>query len=168
MSIILCICLITYAQEGYRYKNGKDLFHSKISIHRCKQLDELSYRQKSFVVFHQEDFHEIIKVTVQDSLSIRSLMTGTQVLDHLVRMKDIASDLRSPFDLLLLPLKLCLLLLTLLQLYIIQTRFQDTEGILSVIKLRTFLSVFKDNTARDMSYSYSGLHLVDILSSCTA
>lgn len=45
------------------------------------------------IIFHQEDLHEVIKVTVEDSLGIRSLMARAKVLDHLVRMQDIASYL---------------------------------------------------------------------------
>ena len=48
-------------------------------------------------------------------------MSGTKVLDHFVWMKNIASDLRAPRDLLLLTLKLSLFLLTLLQLDVIKT-----------------------------------------------
>ena len=74
-----------------------------------------------FIVFHQEDFHEVIEVAVQHTLSVGRFMTGTKVLHHLVRMKHITSDLRSPLDLLFLSLKLRLLLLTLLQFYIIKS-----------------------------------------------
>ena len=62
-------------------------------------------------------------------------MSRTEVLDHLIRMKHIASDLRAPFYLLLLAFKFSLLLLTLLQLYILKTGLQDSEGILPVVQL---------------------------------
>ena len=75
----------------------------------------------SFAAFHQEHLHAIIKVTVKHPLSIGSLMSGTEVLHHLVRMQHIASYLGPPLNLLLLSLQLSLLLLTLLQLYVIQT-----------------------------------------------
>ena len=71
------------------------------------------------IVFHQKDFHEVIEISIENSLGIRRLMARTEVLDHLVRMQDIASDLRAPFDLLLLTLELGLLLLTLLEFYIV-------------------------------------------------
>lgn len=45
------------------------------------------------IIFHQEDLHEVIQVAVENSLSVRSLMSRAKVLDHLVRMQDIASYL---------------------------------------------------------------------------
>ena len=120
------------------------------------------------IVFHQKDFHEVIEISIENSLSIRRLMARTEVLDHLVRMQDIASDLRAPFDLLLLAFKLRLLFLTFLELDVIETRLQDTEGILPVVKLRTCLCIFHDYTGRDMLHAHSGLHLVDILSAGSA
>ena len=98
------------------------------------------------IIFHQEDLHEVVKVSVKHSLCIRSLMAGTQVLDHLVRMQDIASYLRAPLDLLLLPLQLGLLLLTFLELYVIETRLEDSEGILPVVKLRTGFSILDNDS----------------------
>lgn len=120
------------------------------------------------IVFHQKDFHEVIEISIENSLSIRRLMARTEVLDHLVRMQDIASDLRAPFDLLLLAFKLRLLFLTFLELDVIETRLQDTEGILPVVKLRACLCIFHDYTGRDMLHANSGLHLVDILSAGSA
>ena len=73
------------------------------------------------IVFHQKDFHEVIEISIENSLGIRRLMARTEVLDHLVRMQDIASDLRAPFDLLLLAFKLRLLFLTFLELDVIET-----------------------------------------------
>ena len=95
-------------------------------------------------------------------------MPCTQVLDHLVRMKDIASDLRAPLNLLFLSLKLSLLLKTFLEFYVIETGLENSESILPVVQLRTCLCVFNNYSRRNMPYTNSGLHLVDILSAGTA
>ena len=48
-------------------------------------------------------------------------MTCAQVLHHLVRMEEIASDLRAPLDLLFLTFKFRLFFLTFLELYVVET-----------------------------------------------
>ena len=73
------------------------------------------------IVFHQKDFHEVIEISIENSLGIRRLMARTQVLDHLVWMKDVTAYLGSPFYLLFLSLKFGLFLLTLLEFYVIET-----------------------------------------------
>ena len=83
-------------------------------------------------------------------------------------MKHIAADLRPPLDLLLLALELRLLLLTFLQFQVIQTRFQDTEGVLPVVQLRTRLGILHHYPGRDMLHPHSGLDLVHVLSACAA
>lgn len=45
------------------------------------------------IILHQEDLHEIIEVSVKHPLGVRSLVSGTKILDHLIRMQDIAADL---------------------------------------------------------------------------
>ena len=84
------------------------------------QASQLFHQILKSIIFHQEDLHEVIQVSVKDCLSIRSLVTGTEILYHLVRMKDIASDLRSPLDLLLLTFEFSLFLLAFLQLDVIE------------------------------------------------
>ena len=42
---------------------------------------------------HEEDFHEVVQVSVKNCLGIRGFMTCAQVLDHLVRVQHITSDL---------------------------------------------------------------------------
>jgi hypothetical protein len=86
-------------------------------------------------VSHKEHFHEVVQITVEDALGVGGLVTGTQILDHLVWMKDVAADLRAPFDLLFLTFKLSLLLLALLEFDVIETGFEDTESILTVVQL---------------------------------
>lgn len=97
------------------------------------------------IISHQEDFHEIIQVSVEHSLRIRGLVTGAQVLDHLVRMKHIASYLGAPFDLLLLALKFSLFFLPFLEFYVVETGFEDSQGILPVIELGAGLGVLHNN-----------------------
>ena len=97
--------------------------------------------QELFIVLHKENLHEIIQVSIKYPLRIGCFVTGTKVLDHLVRVKHIASDLRPPLDLLLLTFKLRLLFLTLLEFYVIKSLLEDTEGILPVVQLRTRLCV---------------------------
>ena len=121
-----------------------------------------------FIVSHQENLHEIIQISVKNTLSIGSLVTSTKVLDHLVRMKHIASDLRAPLNLLLLTLELSLLLLTLLQLDIIETRLQDSKCILPIVKLRTCLRILHHDSRWNMLHTHTGLDLVHILSAGTA
>lgn len=42
---------------------------------------------------HKEYFHKIIQISVKNTLCIGSFMPGTKILDHLVWMQDITSDL---------------------------------------------------------------------------
>ena len=116
------------------------------------------------IVSHQEDLHEVVKVAVEDALRVGGLVAGAQVLDHLVGMKNVAADLGTPLDLLFLAFELGLLFLTLLEFDVIKSRFQDSEGILTVVQLRARLSVLNDNTRRNMPHTHSCLDLVDILS----
>ena len=62
-------------------------------------------------------------------------MAGAEILDHLVGVQDIAADLRTPFDFLLLPFDLSLLFLTFLQFEVIEARLEDAQGILPVVEL---------------------------------
>jgi hypothetical protein len=40
-----------------------------------------------FAVLHKKNLHEIVQIAIKDSLSIRSLMTRAEILDHLVVLK---------------------------------------------------------------------------------
>ena len=121
-----------------------------------------------FVAAHEIDLHEVVEVSVQDSLSVGGLVACAQVLDHLVRMEDIASDLRAPLDLFLLTFEFGLFLLTLLELDVVQTGFEDSEGVLPVVKLRACLRVLHHDAARDVPHPDSCLHLVHVLSAGSA
>ena len=120
------------------------------------------------IVFHQKDFHEVIEISIENSLGIRRLMARTEVLDHLVRMKHIASYLRAPLDLLLLSFELRLFLLTFLKFYVIKAGFQYSKRILSVVKLRTCLRILDHDARRNVPYTHTGLDLVHILSAGSA
>ena len=99
-----------------------------------------------FSGFHKENLHKVIKIAVEDALCVGGFVTGAKVLDHLVWMKNVAADLRAPLDLLLLALKLCLFLLTFLELYVVETRLEDSQCILPVVQLRTGLGILDNDS----------------------
>ena len=74
-----------------------------------------------FIAAHKIDLHKLIEVPVKNPLSVGSLISGTQVLYHLIRMQYITAYLRAPFNLLLLSFKLGLFFLPFLKLYVIKT-----------------------------------------------
>ena len=47
----------------------------------------------NLVIFHQEDLHKVVQVTVKHTLGIGCLVSCPQILDHLIWMEDIAADL---------------------------------------------------------------------------
>lgn len=99
-----------------------------------------------FSGFHKEHFHKIVQIAVKNALGVGGFVTGAKVLDHLVWMQDVTADLRAPFDLLLLTLKLSLLLLTFLELDIVQTGLQYSKSILPVVQLGTSLGILDNDS----------------------
>ena len=95
-------------------------------------------------------------------------MACAEILDHLVGVQDIAADLRTPFDFLLLPFELSLLFLTFLQFEVIEARLEDAQGILPVVELRACLGVFDNDTRWNVTDADSGLHFVDVLAAGAA
>ena len=83
-------------------------------------------------------------------------------------MQDIAAYLRAPLYFLFLAFQFRLLGLTLLQLEVIQSGFQYAQGVLPVVQLGTGLGVLYHNACRDMPYTDSRLHFVDVLSAGSA
>lgn len=93
---------------------------------------------------HQVALHKLVQVAVKHALGVGGGIAGPQVLDHLVRMKDVGADLRAPLDLLFRAFDLGLLLLTLLQLKVIEPRPEDAQGVLPVVLLEAGLRVLHD------------------------
>ena len=112
---------------------------------------------------HQEGLHEFVQVSIQNGLGIGGLHSGTQVLDHLVGMKDVGADLASPFDSLFLALQFRLLCTFFLEFKFVEVALEDSEGVLAVVQLGAGFRVLHNYSGRDMPYPHSGLHLVHVL-----
>ena len=46
-----------------------------------------------FSGFHKEHLHKVIKIAVEDALGVGGFVTGTEILNHLIWMKNVATDL---------------------------------------------------------------------------
>ena len=124
--------------------------------------------RRLFTALHQEDFHKFVEVAVEDALGVGGFVAGAEVFDHLVGMKDIAADLGAPLDFLFLALKFSLFCLAFLEFDVIETGFEDAQGIVPVVVLGAGFGVFNYDTARYVADTDSCLDLVHVLSAGTA
>ena len=83
-------------------------------------------------------------------------------------MEHIGTNLRAPLDFFLLAFEFRLLFTALLELYVVKSRFEDAERILSVILLAASLGILDGNSGRYVPHAHSGFDLIDVLSAVTS
>ena len=114
-------------------------------------------------VLHQIFFHKGIEVAVEHALGVGGLVARAHILDEFVGMEHIGAYLGAPLYLFLLPLELRLLLAALLELDVVKTALEDSEGILAVVLLAAGLGIFDLNARGDMPHAHAGFDFVDVL-----
>lgn len=82
---------------------------------------------------HQVRFDEPVEVAVHHRVDVAGLVLRAQVLHELVGLHHVAADLASPFDAFLGAFDLVELLALLLQLDLVELRFQHLHGLLAVL-----------------------------------
>src|SRR5215217_2032879 len=83
----------------------------------------------------QRRAHELVEVAVEDARRVGGLDVGPQILDHLVRLQDVAADLVAPADVGLLVFQSLLLGFAPLQLGLVETGAQHLPGFFAVLLL---------------------------------
>src|SRR6185436_10640492 len=99
---------------------------------------------------HQEGLDEGIDVAVEDTIHIPHLLLRPMILDELVGMEDVTSNLMAEGDLFLDPADLRELLLLLFRLEIEETRLQRFHRRVTVAMLRPFVLAGHDNPRRNV------------------
>ena len=90
------------------------------------------------------------------------------VLDHLVRMQDVAADLAAEGDVLLLAAELIELRLLLLHLQVVEPRLQHLHRRVAVLVLRSLVLARHDDAGRQVRDADGGVGDVDVLAAGAA
>ena len=112
-------------------------------------------------------FYKVVDVSVHDTLDIANLGLGPVVLDHGIRLENIAPDLAAPGHLLLL-LGVLLLFFFLLGLVVfVQPRAEDFHGHSPVLYLASLVLALHYNACLEVGYADGGIGLVYMLATGT-
>src|SRR3954453_15740510 len=111
--------------------------------------------------------HEPVEVPVQDRARVRRLVIGSEVLDHLVGVEDVAADLVAPTRGEVLTPDLAELFLPLLELELEQPRLQDPDRHLAVLGGRPLVLAGDHDPGRDVREPDRWLGLLDVLAAGT-
>src|SRR3712207_2882035 len=103
-----------------------------------------SIGRKALFGTHQVSFDKVVDLAIHHSVHIRSLMIGAVIL-HPAVVEHVAPYLRSPLDLLLSRLYLCLLRHAVLQLLIVQDGAELAHSVLAVLRLVARLGIFNQD-----------------------
>ena len=108
-------------------------------------------------------FHELIEVAVEHGARIGGLHAGAQILDHLIGLQHVRADLMAPADVGLGGLLGGGLLLTPLQLTLVEPRAQHLPGLRPIAVLRAVVLTHHRDIGRDVSEAHRRFRLVDVL-----
>ena len=107
--------------------------------------------------------HERVEVAVQDGAGVAGLVARAQVLDHLVRVQDVAPDLVAPARLDVLALELADLGLLLLERALEEPGLEDLDRHLLVLGLAALVLALGDDPGRQVGQADGRIGLVDVL-----
>src|SRR4051812_40635337 len=111
-------------------------------------FDALGPAAESFP--RQLGFHELIEIAVEYAAGIGCLHAGSQVLHHLIRLKDVRADLVTPADVGLGGVVGERRSLAPLQLLLVQTRTQHVPGLCAIAMLRAVILAEYHDAGWDM------------------
>ena len=120
------------------------------------------------VELHQVRLDEAVDVAVHHRVDVTDLVLRAQVLHQFVGLHHVAADLAAPFDAFLGTLNFVELRALLLQLDLVELRFQHLHGLLAVLRLRAGHLALDDDAGGVVVQAHGRLHLVDVLSAGTA
>src|SRR3954468_3386867 len=107
--------------------------------------------------------HEGVEIAVEDSTRVARLVVRAEVLNHLVWVQHVASDLVAPTGLDVLALQLPDLLLLLLERSLEEPRLQHLDRHLLVLGLAAFVLALGDDPGGQMRQPACRVGLVDVL-----
>src|ERR1017187_2319727 len=116
----------------------------------------------------EPDTDKWMNISVHDALHVTGLMAGAQVLDHLVRLKDVTADLIAPGHRAFLPVVFFHRGALLVLFLFVEARLQHRHRQLTVLVLAALVLALDHDAGRQVRHTNRCLNLVHILSALAA
>src|SRR5262245_41391157 len=136
---------------------------SSVNVFVCRRLAERAAR-----FLHEKRLDEHVEVAVEHAVDVADLLFGPVIFGELIRMEDVAPNLAAERDLLLRAPDLIELRLVLLELDVVEPRFQDAHRRIAVAMLRPFVLTRDHEAGRQVGNADGRIGDVDVLTTCTA